>query len=77
MESTERMKSMYTPMRDQIIILALQEDIGHGDLTTDSITPAGLQAAAKIQAQEDAVLCGLEVAERVFQLLDPGIQFRG
>ncbi len=75
-ESTESMKNMYTPLRDQIIILALQEDIGHGDLTTDSITPAGLQAAAKIQAQEDAVLCGLEVAARVFQLLDPGVPFR-
>jgi len=67
---------MYTALRDQIILLALQEDIGHGDLTTDSITPVRLQAAAKIQAQEDAVLCGLEVAARVFQLLDPGIQFQ-
>lgn len=75
-ESTESMENMYTPLGDQIIILALQEDIGHGDLTTDSITPAGLQAAAKIQAQENAVLCGLEVAGRVFQMLDSGAQFR-
>ncbi|MEW5800507.1 MAG: carboxylating nicotinate-nucleotide diphosphorylase [bacterium] len=67
---------MYATLKDQIIILALQEDIGHGDITTDSITPAGLQAEGKIQAQEDLVLCGLEVAERVFHLLDPSARFR-
>lgn len=67
---------MYLPLKDQIIILALQEDIGHGDLTTESIVPAERQAAAKIQAQEELLLCGLEVAARVFHLLDPTLQFQ-
>jgi len=62
-------------LKDQIIILALQEDIGHGDLTTESVIPAEQQAKAIIKAKEKLVVCGLEVAARVFYLLDPGLRF--
>ena len=62
-------------LHDKIIVLALQEDIGHGDLTTESIVDKNLEAVGTIQAQEDLVVCGLEVAGRVFHLLDPDIQF--
>ncbi|MEW6378030.1 MAG: carboxylating nicotinate-nucleotide diphosphorylase [bacterium] len=67
---------MYLSLKDQIIILALQEDIGHGDLTTESIVAAERQATAKIQAKEELLLCGLEVAARVFYLLDPSLRFQ-
>ncbi|MBN1225445.1 MAG: carboxylating nicotinate-nucleotide diphosphorylase, partial [Deltaproteobacteria bacterium] len=60
---------------DQLIVLALQEDIGHGDLTTESIVDKNLEATGTIQAQEDLIVCGIEVAGRVFHLLDPEIQF--
>ena len=63
-------------LQDQIIVLALQEDIGHGDLTTESIVDKNLTAEGNIRAQEDLVICGLEVAARVFYLLDPSLQFQ-
>ena len=58
---------------DQIIFLALQEDIGHGDITTDSIVAPNQKACAEIRAKEGLVLSGLEVAAKVFHALDASI----
>lgn len=62
---------------DEIIELALSEDIGTGDVTTFSIVPPDAETHAYILAKQDGVLAGITVAERVFQLLDPKIVFDG
>ncbi len=49
----------------------LAEDIGRGDITTQSTVPEGVQGIGKFLAKEDLVICGLQVAEFVFKLLDP------
>ena len=62
---------------DKVVRRALEEDLGTGDLTANSIVPADLKTVGLIQSKETGVLAGLEVARRVFARLDPGIQFRG
>jgi nicotinate-nucleotide pyrophosphorylase (carboxylating) len=60
---------------DQIIRRALEEDIGHGDITTDNLVPPDQQSQGVMLAKEDGVIAGLEVAGRVFALLDAGVGF--
>ncbi len=60
---------------DSIIRNALQEDIGTGDVTTMATIEPGVTARAELVAKEDFVLAGLDVARRVFQLLDATVAF--
>ena len=57
-----------------IIQLALAEDIGRGDLTTEAIVSPDAQATAIIEQKAPGVLCGLPVVEAVFSALDPRIK---
>ncbi len=54
-----------------LIDLALTEDVGSGDITTDNIIPAETRRRAKMVAKADGVVAGLPVAEMVFKKLDP------
>jgi nicotinate-nucleotide pyrophosphorylase (carboxylating) len=54
-----------------VIDLALAEDVGSGDATTDAIVPAGLAGTAGVVVREPGILCGLEPALAVLQRLDP------
>jgi nicotinate-nucleotide pyrophosphorylase (carboxylating) len=54
-----------------LIELALKEDVGDGDITTDNIIPAESRRKAKMIAKADGVVAGLPVAEMVFKSLDP------
>ncbi len=56
---------------DNIIKLALFEDSGLGDITTESILSQSLSGKGVIVAKESFILSGIEVAKKVFQLLDP------
>ncbi|MHB8756450.1 MAG: carboxylating nicotinate-nucleotide diphosphorylase, partial [Bacillota bacterium] len=49
--------------------------MGTGDITTDSIVPAGDRSRAYFLAKSDGVIAGLGVAERVFARLDPSARF--
>ena len=60
---------------DQLIRLALSEDIGAGDVTTESLVPLNAQGSAIAVAKSDLVLAGVDVAERVFRVLDPSARF--
>ena len=53
-----------------LIELALKEDVGEGDITTDNIIPAESRRKAKMVAKADGVVAGLPVAEMVFRSLD-------
>jgi nicotinate-nucleotide pyrophosphorylase (carboxylating) len=55
---------------------ALAEDIGAGDVTTNSIVPANANLSGRILAKSDGVVAGLDVAEAVFLLLEDQINFR-
>ena len=61
---------------DDIIKTALSEDINYIDSTTDLLIPEKSCSDAYFMAKADGVVAGLEVAARVFTLLDPEIDFR-
>ncbi|MGI6492715.1 MAG: carboxylating nicotinate-nucleotide diphosphorylase [Pelotomaculum sp.] len=60
---------------DEIIDRCLREDVGTGDLTTNSIVPAQATTRGYIMAKEAGVVAGLHLAERVFCRLEPSIKF--
>jgi len=60
----------------QIINLALKEDIGSGDVTTNLIVPDFQKGIAEIFVKEDGVIAGLNVANEVFKRLNNKITFR-
>lgn len=55
---------------DDIIKMALKEDIHYLDTTTDLMIPEESRSTARFMAKAEGVVCGLDVALRVFQLLD-------
>ena len=65
---------MISPRTDHLIDLALEEDAGLGDVTSRAIFPASHRSRAFISAGHDLVLCGLEVASRVFTRVDPALK---
>ena len=58
------------------IRLALEEDLGAGDITTASIVPDDAHAHARLVAKQDGIVAGLDVAEAVFLELDRGVSFK-
>jgi len=62
---------------EAIVDLALGEDIGTGDITTLSTVPAGTIAHADLLAKADGVISGIDVAQYVFQRVDPDLAFSG
>ena len=61
---------------DPLIELALAEDIGTGDITTESTVSSTQKGGGVIIVKDDGVIAGLPVAERVFQKIDPSLDFR-
>jgi nicotinate-nucleotide pyrophosphorylase (carboxylating) len=57
------------------ICRALEEDIGAGDATTDSIVPPEATMRGQIIAKQDGVIAGLDVAGAAYQLLDSEVDF--
>ncbi len=62
---------------DPILRRALEEDIGTGDVTTLATIEPGTQASAELVAKDNFVLAGINVAQRVFQLLSAETAFEG
>jgi nicotinate-nucleotide pyrophosphorylase (carboxylating) len=57
-------------MEEAIIELALAEDTGRGDVTSEVLISDDLQGEAYIEAKEEGVLCGVKVAGDVFRRVD-------
>lgn len=56
---------------DPLIQSALEEDINSEDVSTNCVMPTSKQGQVDLIAKEDGILCGAQVFERVFTLLDP------
>lgn len=59
-----------------LIEIALKEDIGPGDITTDNLIAPQLKGQGVIIAKEPLVVAGLNVAKQVFEYLDTEVMFR-
>jgi len=59
---------------DSIIDFALDEDTGHGDITSQALIPPDLSGKASILVKEKGILAGVDVAGRVFQRVDPSLE---
>ena len=63
---------------DMLIELALNEDLDTvGDVTTNSIIPEDMESRAILRCKTDGtVVAGLAIAERVFKLVEPRLEFK-
>jgi nicotinate-nucleotide pyrophosphorylase (carboxylating) len=59
---------------EKIVEIALAEDVGRGDVTTDSLIPESLQGKAYMQIKENGIIAGTKVVERVFHQVDPALK---
>ena len=68
---------MNYPGLNDLITRALQEDIGHQDITTANLVSPARKAKGIFLVKTSGILAGLEVSRAVFGLLDPDIVFTG
>ncbi|MDD6827793.1 MAG: carboxylating nicotinate-nucleotide diphosphorylase [Oscillospiraceae bacterium] len=61
---------------DNIIETALAEDINYMDVTTDNLLDDTHRSEAYYVAKDDGVLCGIEIAKRVFELTGGDVDFQ-
>lgn len=61
---------------DSLINTAIMEDINYVDVTTDYLIPKGHQSSAYYIAKDDGILCGIDVAKRVFELVGGDVEFQ-
>ncbi|MDE2232346.1 MAG: nicotinate-nucleotide diphosphorylase (carboxylating), partial [Candidatus Omnitrophica bacterium] len=59
-----------------IVRLALAEDLGAGDITSDNLVPKKSKSKARLIAKAPGIVCGLKIAREVFKTLNPKIVFR-
>lgn len=59
---------------NDLIARALAEDLGTGDITTNSTIPEDKTITGRFLAKEDGVLCGMQVCRAVFSFIDPAIE---
>ena len=60
---------------DSIINTALNEDINYIDVTTDNLISPDHTSSAYYLAKDSGVLCGIEIAKRVFELVGGNVEF--
>ena len=63
----------YDKLINQLIDLAIEEDIATGDVTTNSIIPAHSRAIAEMKMKADGIVSGLEIARRVYERFEKDI----
>ena len=72
--STPMGNNMVSDNVEALIKLALDEDFGDGDVTSNYFVPADLQARALLRPRTQGVLSGVEVAKAVFLAVDPKLR---
>ena len=58
----------------RIVSLALEEDLGRGDVTTSACVAHGTQGVALLRARKDAVVSGVGVVRETFEQVDPSVR---
>lgn len=61
---------------DKFIMMALQEDISSEDVSTNAVMPCSKKGEVELICKQDGIICGLQVFERVFTLLDENVSVK-
>ncbi|MBQ3260337.1 MAG: carboxylating nicotinate-nucleotide diphosphorylase, partial [Alistipes sp.] len=69
------MKAEYKPYVDELISLAIKEDIGDGDHTSLCCIPAEQQGKMRLLCKQEGIIAGIEIARLVLERLDPSMHF--
>ena len=69
------MKPEYRPFVKELIELCIKEDIGDGDHTSLCCIPADAHGRMRLLCKQEGVIAGIEVAQKVFDRLDPEMRF--
>lgn len=75
-QSSEFLDLSSEELRD-LIFHALAEDLGQGDLTTRVTLPEGMKGRGTFQSKQRLVVAGLPVAQKVYEILDPSLEWQG
>lgn len=67
---------MNTSQIQSLLRMALEEDLGRGDITTQTLIPKNQRGEAVIVAKESGVFCGGDVAAEIFRLQDRSLQVK-
>ncbi len=59
---------------EKIVQLALEEDLGLGDITTDSLIPKDHHSSGVLRFKQDGVVCGVHIAEYIFHKINPDLE---
>jgi nicotinate-nucleotide pyrophosphorylase (carboxylating) len=60
---------------EDIVNIALAEDLRSGDITTDSLIPPGILGKGNLLVKEEGILAGIKVASEVFHRVEPSLDF--
>ncbi len=75
MEDRSNSENSLPPEILDCIKSALKEDIGKGDVTTDSIVPPDAKMSGQIEAKHAGIVAGLDIAQIIFKTLDKRVAF--
>ncbi len=68
-------KQEYIPFVEELIELAIKEDIGDGDHTSLCCIPATEQGKMRLLCKQEGIIAGIEIAELTLKRLDPEMKF--
>ncbi len=68
------MKTEYIPYVEELIELAIKEDIGDGDHTSLCCIPPQQRGRMRLLCKQEGIIAGIEIAEMVFRRLDPTVE---
>ena len=69
------MKPEYKPFVDELIELAIKEDIGDGDHTSLCCIPAEQRGRMRLLCKQEGIIAGIEIARIILERLDPEMEF--
>src|SRR5262245_45104959 len=64
-----------TDTLERVVLAALAEDVGAGDVTTDATVPEDAISTAAVLVKDHGVVCGLRAVEAMFRALDGDVRF--
>ena len=68
------MKAEYKPYVEELVELAIKEDLGDGDHTSLCCIPATERGRMRLLCKQDGIIAGIEIAQLILERLDPEVK---